>query len=464
MTRRSAPVSKPVTLTIAGSDSGGGAGIQADLKTMEACGTFGTSVITAITAQNTQGVDSSFVVPTAEIEHQIDAIRTDFDIAAVKTGMLATAEVIELVTKHARTLDCPLVVDPVMVATSGDRLLAENAEDAYEKLIAEATLTTPNTDEAAVLTGMEPANEQEAREAGERLLDLGCEAALVTGGHLPTDDVLDVLVTTEGTHTVTSPRIDTVATHGSGCTLSSAITARLGLAIARGADGATHPSSADLVTAVEDAITFLQRAIRYHHDVGDGPGTVHHLVELRERATRQPVQERIETLVSSLVSQNVRPLVPEVGMNVVGATPYAETTGEVAAVEGRITKTIDGVKPNRGVRFGASSHMARFLLSLREHDPAVRFGVNCRFDDDIETALDTLDWTIGEYDRSGEPTANEEGSTMGWGAREAFESVVGTPMAVVDRGALGKEPIVKLLAADAQTLGERITTLYETLI
>lgn len=451
--RQSAPITKPVTLTIAGSDSGGGAGIQADLKTMEACGVFGASVITAVTAQNTQGVDSSFVLPTEEIENQLDAVRSDFDIAAVKTGMLATADVIDVVRKYADSFDCPLVVDPVMVAASGDRLLDEAAADAYEELIRSATLVTPNTDEAAVLTGIDPTNESEAREAGERLLDMGCDGALVTGGHLPSDDVLDVLLTNGAVETHRHPRIETEATHGSGCTLSSAITARLAHG---GEDGAIED---DLFEAIEDATAFMERAIRYHHDVGSGPGAVHHLAALRERAARQSVQESIETLVNDFVQQNVRPLVPEVGMNVVGSTPYAEATDEVAAVEGRITKTINGVHPNRGVRFGASSHMARFLLSLRERDPSIRFAVNCRFADDIENALDSLSWTVGEYERDEEPTPDAEDTTMGWGAQRAFESVDGTPVAVVDRGDLGKEPITKLLATDRKTLYERTMAL-----
>lgn len=448
--RQSAPITKPVTLTIAGSDSGGGAGIQADLKTMEACDTFGTSVITALTAQNTQGVESSFVVPIPEIENQLDAVLSDFELSGVKTGMLATTDVIEVVTEYARSFESPLVVDPVMVATSGDRLLDEAAENAYENLVSAATLLTPNADETAVLTDIEPTNEEKAREAGERLLEMGCDAALITGGHIPSEDVLDVLVTEESTETYRHPRIETDATHGSGCTLSSAITARLA-------------QGDDLFTAVEYATEFMERATRYHHDVGNGPGAVHHLAALREQAARQPVQETIETIVGEFVQQNVQPLVPEVGMNIVGATPYAESTGEVAAVEGRITKTIDGVTPNRGVRFGASSHMARFLLSLREHDSSIQFGVNCRFADDVERALDRLDWTVAEYDRSEEPDPDVEESTMGWGARQAFESVDGTPTAIIDRGDLGKEPIVKVFATDGETLCNRTMELLNSL-
>jgi len=142
--RSPAPVEQPAVLTIAGSDSGGGAGIQADLKTIEATGGFGTSAVTAATAQNTRGVESTHVLPAEEVAAQIDAVRSDFDVRAIKTGMLATAEIVERVAAAAAAAECPVVVDPVMVAATGDRLLSEAAESTYETLIAEATLVTPN--------------------------------------------------------------------------------------------------------------------------------------------------------------------------------------------------------------------------------------------------------------------------------------------------------------------------------
>jgi hydroxymethylpyrimidine/phosphomethylpyrimidine kinase len=148
-------------------------------------------------------------------------------------------------------------------------------------------------------------------------------------------------------------------------------------------------------------------------------------------------------------------------MNVVGATPYAESPGETAAVEGRITRTLSGVAPNRGVRFGASSHVARFLLSAREFDPSLRFAVNCRFDDDVEAALSELDGTTVELDRSAEPQPDTEGSTMGWVARRAFEQVAETPAAVYDRGDVGKEAITRVLAPDAGTVVSRVLSLAE---
>lgn len=451
MTRRSAPHTPPVALTIAGSDSGGGAGIQADIKTMEAHGAFATSAITAVTAQNTRGVERSHVLPVEEIDAQIEAVTSDFEVSAIKTGMLATSEVVELVGEKLADYDGPTVIDPVMVATSGDRLLEPEAEAAYEALIREATVVTPNADEAAVLTGIVPEDTDDAREAGERLVEMGAEAALLKGGHLPTEEVEDVLVTGEGARTFEHARVDTEATHGSGCTLGSAIAARL----ARGEK---------LEAAVEDALEFMGRAVRYSLDVGEGPGSVHHLAELRNRAGREPTAEEVQEIVERFVAADLRGLVPEVGMNVVGATPYAESVGETAAVEGRITKTMAGVAPNRGVRFGASSHVARFLLSAREFAPDLRFAVNCRFDDDVEAALDALEAPITEFDRSEEPEElkEEEGSTMGWGARQAFD-VAETPAAVIDRGEVGKEAIVKIVASGPETLIERTLAVHDAL-
>jgi hydroxymethylpyrimidine/phosphomethylpyrimidine kinase len=447
MTRTPAPVRPPVVLTIAGSDSGGGAGIQADLKTIEAGGAFGTSAITSVTAQNTTGVESTHVLPTEEIAAQCEAVLSDFDVAAVKTGMLATAGVIDLVRERVREADAPAVVDPVMVATSGDRLLEPDAEDAYEDLIAEATLVTPNADEAEVLAGIEVADAEDARRAGEAIVDMGAEAALVKGGHVPGDDVVDTLVTAEAVETLRHPRVDTDATHGSGCTLSSAIATRL-----------AHGD--DLPAAVRTGIDLLARAVRYNLDVGAGPGAVHHAVSIRDRAERQPTAERVAETVREFVRRDVSALVPEVGMNVVGATPYAEVPAECAAVEGRLTRTLDGVEPNRGVRFGASTHLARFLLAAREYDPDLGFVVNCRHDDDVLAALDALDGEVVTVDPGIDAPEEYDVEAL---VEAAFAAADGTPAAVAVDHAVGIEGTVELLAPDAATLTERTATVLDGL-
>jgi hydroxymethylpyrimidine kinase/phosphomethylpyrimidine kinase len=452
MSRTRDPVTPPVVLTIAGSDSGGGAGIQADMKTIEATGGFGTSAITSVTAQHTRGVESTHVLPQSEVSAQCEAVFSDFEVRAVKTGMLATADIVELVTEQLRKTDVPSVVDPVMVAASGDRLLDPDAESAYEDLVAAATLVTPNADEAAVLTGIDVSDTESAIEGGKHLVEMGADAALVKGGHIPGEAVADILVSESGVETTVHPRVETEATHGSGCALSAAIATRL-------AHGDT------LSEAVRSGIDLLERAVRYGLDVGEGPGAVHHMVGLRNQAAREPTAEAIEETARQLTEIDVSRLVPEVGMNVVGATPYAESPAECAAVEGRITRTLDGVKANRGVRFGASSHVARFLLAVREYEPSYRFAVNCRFDEAVEDALDTLEWPIESYDRSEQPEDVEtvEGSTMQWGAKQAFEGRESPPVAVYDPGAVGKEPIVKLLAADSDELADRVASLLDRL-
>ncbi|SER13690.1 bifunctional hydroxymethylpyrimidine kinase/phosphomethylpyrimidine kinase [Natrinema salaciae] len=446
--RTPAPDSRPVALTIAGSDSGGGAGIQADLATMAAHGVFGTSAITAVTAQNTRGVASSYVLPVAEIEAQLEAVTDDFAVGAAKTGMLATTDVIETVADAAREFEFPLVVDPVMVATSGDPLLESEAERAYERLLGEATLATPNADEAEVLSDIAVVDRESAREAGEAILETGVDAVLVKGGHVPGERVRDVLVTGDTVHAFEHARVGTDATHGSGCALAAAIAARL-------AKGESFEP------AVQGATDFLARAVRYHYDVGEGHGAVNHMAPLRNEAARELTAEEVQAVVDRFVEADVSGLVPEVGMNVVGATPYAESVAETAAVEGRITRTLSGVQPNRGVRFGASSHVARFLLSAREFVPELRFAVNCRFDADVEAALESLEWPLAEYDRGDEPddVKETEGNTMGWGARQAFAGREDPPVAIVDRGEVGKEALVKLVAADPEALADRTLAL-----
>jgi hydroxymethylpyrimidine/phosphomethylpyrimidine kinase len=161
-------------------------------------------------------------------------------------------------------------------------------------------------------------------------------------------------------------------------------------------------------------------------------------------------------------------LVPEVGMNVVGATPYAEATDETAAVEGRITRTLSGVNPNRGVRYGASSHVARFLLAAREYDADLRWAVNCRFTDDVAAALGTLSGPVAEYDRDAQPAdvAEVEESTMQWGARQVFGDLdedEARPVVVLDRGAHGKEPIAKFVGSDARRVAERVVAVADVL-
>jgi hydroxymethylpyrimidine/phosphomethylpyrimidine kinase len=256
-----------IALTIAGSDSGGGAGIQADLKTFQQFGVFGTSVIVALTAQNTREVRAVEIVSPAMIAAQLAALAEDLPPAALKTGMLADIGIVRQVSQAIRENGwAPLVVDPVMVSTSGHRLLSMEAEEVVrESLLPMAALVTPNLDEAAILTGRAVHDVPSMERAGETLVSFGAAAALVKGGHLAGEELTDVLVTPAGTRHFTRRRLDTTSLHGTGCTLSAAVTA--GLALGR-----------ELDRAVDDALDFVHRAIAAAPGLGGGHGPVNHTV------------------------------------------------------------------------------------------------------------------------------------------------------------------------------------------
>jgi hydroxymethylpyrimidine/phosphomethylpyrimidine kinase len=261
-------VTIPVALTIAGSDSSGGAGIQADLKTFAALGVYGASAITALTAQNTTGVRGIHQVPADFVTAQIDAVFTDLDVKAVKIGMVAQRATIEAIAAAlARWSPEHVVLDPVMVATSGDHLLASDAVASLRsELIPRASLITPNLPEAAALLEEAGAtSEAEIASQGERLLALGCRAVLIKGGHGQGSESIDYLFDGGRTIALAAPRIATKNTHGTGCSLSSAIAAGL----AKGED---------LETAVRSAKAWISAAIAAADrlDVGRGHGPVHH--------------------------------------------------------------------------------------------------------------------------------------------------------------------------------------------
>lgn len=257
----------PIALTIAGSDSGGGAGIQADLKTFSALGVFGTNAITAVTAQNTMAVTEIHSIPLTTVSAQIKAVLDDFEVGAIKIGMLASAEIIATVADAIRNFPGPVVLDPVMVAKSGDLLVQQTVIDTLrDELIPMASVITPNLPEAATLLGLEPARTPEdAARQGEALIMQGANAVLMKGGHAEGAECIDQLITKEASITLTAPRINTRSTHGTGCTFSAAIAAHL----ARG-DA--------LQDAVSKAHEYLHAAIAKADQlvVGHGHGPVHH--------------------------------------------------------------------------------------------------------------------------------------------------------------------------------------------
>jgi hydroxymethylpyrimidine/phosphomethylpyrimidine kinase len=257
-------------LTIAGSDSGAGAGIQADLTTFAAHGVYGTSALTAVTAQNSLGVTMVEALPADLVTAQIEAVVSDFGVHAAKTGMLANAAIVEAVSAAVRDLDIPLlVVDPVMVAKSGDRLLDDEALAALKaELIAQAFLVTPNIPEAEALANIEIRTDDDRKEAARRIVEMGASAVVIKGGHLVSEDIRNLLLYQDEFVEFRHPRVAGRNTHGTGCTFAAAITSHL----ARG-----H----DLPTAIEGAQQYVAEAIHHAPGLGRGHGPLGHFFKFK---------------------------------------------------------------------------------------------------------------------------------------------------------------------------------------
>lgn len=258
-----------VALTIAGSDSGAGAGLQADLKTFAAHGVYGTCAVTAVTAQNTTGVIALEPLSADLVIAQIEAVVSDIGVHAAKTGMLATAAIVEAVAATVEEMEIPLlVVDPVMIATAGQRLLSEDARDALiGSLLPRAAVVTPNLPEAEALAGIRIARDEDRREAARRIAAFGPAAVVITGGHSPSDDIVDLLFDGHAFTQFRTPRVRSVHTHGTGCTFSAALAALL-------AQGQT------LAESVPRAQRYVAGAIRHAPALGSGSGPLDHFWSL----------------------------------------------------------------------------------------------------------------------------------------------------------------------------------------
>lgn len=253
-----------IALTIAGSDSGGGAGIQADLKTFQELGVFGTTVITALTAQNTKGVHGIYEVTPNFVEQQLEVLFDDFPIKAMKTGMLFSAEIINVVAEIVKQKNIPLIVDPVMIAKGGASLLQDAAMVALkEKLLPFTTICTPNIPEAEVLTDITIRTTKDIEKAARKLLNFGVKCVVMKGGHLEGEQAIDTVYMENNIFTISAPRIDTKDTHGTGCTFSAAITANIA-------------NGLPVIDSIVEAKKFIQLAIATPLQIGSGHGPTNH--------------------------------------------------------------------------------------------------------------------------------------------------------------------------------------------
>ncbi|MEW6615966.1 MAG: bifunctional hydroxymethylpyrimidine kinase/phosphomethylpyrimidine kinase [Thermodesulfobacteriota bacterium] len=426
-------------LTIAGSDSGGGAGIQADLRTIALLGGFGMSVITALTAQNTLGVQDIYPIPPEFIGKQIDSVIADIGVDAVKTGMLVNSQIVNVVARKIEEYRIEkLIVDPVIIAKGGETLLSKDALDALvEKLIPLAFLITPNLHEASVVCRKPVENLDEMREAAKNIYQKGAKNVLIKGGHLPGMPV-DILFDGRNFHEYDSERIDSENTHGTGCVYSAA----LAFEIAKG----KH-----IYQAVKNAKEFVTSAIRNSFSLGGGHGPVNPYALFSKDIQRYHVISQVKEAIGLLKEDKIGHLIPEVQSNLGMALPYAEKIEDIAALPGRIIRFGDTVKTVSDPEFGASQHIAQIILAVMRYQGDMRSAMNIKYTVDIIEKCSNIGLRVRYFDRRREPdhVKEVEGSSLEWVVENSLKQEKGIPDVIYDTGDVGKEPMVRILGKDA---------------
>ncbi len=433
-------------LTIAGSDSGGGAGIQADLKAITLLGGFGMSVLTALTAQNTVGVQGIHEVPASFVEKQIDSVLSDIGADAIKTGMLSNAEIIEVVAKKIKQYGVKtVVVDPVMIAKSGDSLLRKDAQDSLiRRLIPLAMVVTPNLLEASVLTGLKINSIEGMKRAARRIYELGAKNVVVKGGHLK-GLAIDLLYDGKQYIEIEGRRIETKNTHGTGCTFASALATLL----ARG-------------DSVQDAVrkskTFITLAIQSGISLGRGVGPTNPAAYVLREMERYRVVQELKKAVDLLKGEKIGHLIPEVSSNLGYGLPNAEGWEDVAAFPGRIVRLRDSITTSSDPEFGASRHIANIILTVIRFNPEYCSAMNIRYSKENVARWKKKGFIGGSFDRRFEPkrVKEREGSSLEWGVGEVLKRMRRIPDFIYDEGGVGKEPMIRVLGKNPMEVVQKI--------
>lgn len=440
-------------LTIAGSDSGGGAGIQADLKTIAVLGGFGMSVITALTAQNTTGVTDVFPVPVSFISAQFKAVANDIKIDAAKTGMLynqeTVNEVISLVEQYSVK---NLVIDPVMAATSGATLFSGNASFfAVEKFFNLASLVTPNIQEASQLCGIEVTSVKAMEEAAKAMAKMGAASVLVKGGHMKGDDAVDVFYDGSAIHHFVSKRYPGNSIHGTGCTLSAAIATFLGQGL-------------NTFDAIKKGKGFITKAIETAVMVGKGHKPANQLAAAQMLSDKESILMELKAAICRFTSSSgAASFIPEVQSNIAYASCNAKTCDDIAGVPGRLIRLGKTVVTVSEPVFGASKHIAQIILAAMKYDPSLRSCMNIRYDDVILEKARDKGFIIKSFNRNDEPDIikQKEGGTMEWGTDTVFQKGPPWPDIIFDMGGVGKEPMIRVIGKDPEIVVNKVLGLLD---
>ena len=445
-----------IALSIAGSDPSGGAGIQADLKAFASLELHGATVVTCITAQNTQQVKEIHKLPINIIERQFDVLLEEFKIDAAKVGMLYDKEIVRCIAKKIKEYNLKGVVDPVMVATSGDALSEGKLVTAMKKeLLPYTHIITPNIHEAQVLSEKKIKTIEDVKEACSIIFEMGPQYVLITGGHLDGSSAKDVLFNGKEYAIFSRPKLPGKKIHGSGCTFSALITGLLALG--------ERPND-----AVERAKNVLWNMIYYGYDLGKGADMLNNSLDVANDAPYSlPTDDHFNTwlelkkAVDALVPLIPREYIPEVGMNIGYAQANAKTRKDICAIDGRIVKTQDGAMRCGKVCFGSSKHIASIILAAMAFNPNIRCTLNIKYSRDNLKDCEKAGFSVGSFDRRYEPSTIS--STMEWGTKDAIMRLNHIPDVIYDTGAAGKEPMIRFLGGTPKDIVDKIRALSKNL-
>ena len=420
-------------LTVAGSDSIGGAGIQADVKAMSAIGVHAASVITAVTAQNTTGVDDIFPMPEEFIKAQLQAVLRDCDIKAVKTGMLYSEEIVETVADILEDHEMPLIVDPVMIAGTGSSLSDDSLVRAMKrKLLPICELVTPNKHEAEILAKMEIRSKDDLMLACELIGKQG-SSVLLKGGHFNTPTVTDYLYLSSEFTKYEYPRLKK-AGHGSGCVLSSYITANMAKGL-------------DIVNSVMKSRELIQESIATQYAIGKGDAVVNPMVRIKGDMEKFQVLDELDVAANKIVNTIPDEFIPKNGMNIAMALKDAAGPEEIAAIDKRLAIHNGLLRKNGPSKFGTAEGLSYILLTVMKHDPTYRCIMSIAYRDELIDVIEEVGLTS--------VTAEMGKDKYSEGTEKALNRCKTIPDVIVDKGSK-KDRMIWLLAHDTKDMMSKL--------
>ena len=414
-----------IVLSIAGSDPSAGAGIQADLKTLATLGVYGLTVISAITSQNTSKFSKVKEISSDMVHSQLESVLSDFNIDIIKIGMVYSSSIIKIIYSELKETKIPIILDPVFESTTGGILLQNEAFPLFKKLLVPLSFViTPNIPEAERLTGIKIRTSKDVRRAAVKIHHMGAENVVIKGGHLDSKNVTDYVLEKTKFYSFSGKRINRT-THGGGCNFSSSLAASL----AKGYS---------LKNSIKFAKEFSFKSITNSQKIGKG-------IFVTKTGNSDEIEKELSDAISKFTNlKNISKHIPEVQTNFVFSRKNPKSLNDVLGVSGRIVKVGNSAIVTGSLKYGGSKHVGSAVLQMAKKFPAIRSGINIKYDKEFIKKAISKKFSVSHYERSSEPakTKTKEGNTISWGIKNAIRNSSKPVDLIFHKGDLGKEPMI----------------------